>query len=42
MKQSKTEERALESPRYGLDLGSVIDCAIWKNYLISLSLIPHL
>ena len=31
MKRSKTEERALESARYGLDLGSAINCAIWEK-----------
>lgn len=31
MKRSKTEERALESARYGLDLGSTINCAIWEK-----------
>ena len=28
MKRNKTEERALESARYGLNLGSAADCAI--------------
>ena len=31
MKRSKTEERALESARYGLDQGSAINCAIWEK-----------